>query len=454
MATQFLLLLFSLFLLLASIQTTLGESPASPTTASPAKASVSLAEELPPFQPTASIRSLFYNARLMQAYFVIQRFKRTVTADPFNVTKTWRGPDICRRNDTTKYLGFYCDYLPGSRPGDPNALTVAAVDFNTFHIAAPTAAVIIQNLPDLAFFHANSNKFGGNLAVDFTKLPYFYELDVSNNIVATPFPTSVFNIPSTTFLDLRFNSFSGRIPPRLFASFNQIEVIFLNNNGFDQPIPANLGRSRVRYLTFANNRFNGSIPRSIRLANQTLTEVLFLNNLLSGCIPYEIGFLNHTTVFDVSRNRLTGPLPLSIRCMESMQQLSFAHNLLYGQIPEVVCQLPMLEAFSLANNYFTSVGPICRSLINRGVLDVSNNCILGRTDQRPPAECNAFYGGRLACANPPNARIIPCTPTTSSTTSAAADEAALAPSSSSSEADLAPAPSPSRTYAALSQHRG
>lgn len=51
-----------------------------------------------------------------------------------------------------------------------------------------------------------------------------------------------------------------------------------------------------------------------------------------GCLPYEIGLLKKATVFDVGNNLLTGPLPCSLACLESIEQLNFAGNYLYGEV--------------------------------------------------------------------------------------------------------------------------
>ncbi|RVW49592.1 Uncharacterized protein CK203_076798 [Vitis vinifera] len=134
-----------------------------------------------------------------------------------------------------------------------------------------------------------------------------------------------------------------------------------NNNNFNQKIPDDFGNTPARYITFANNKFTGLIPRSIGNASSTLTEILFLNNFLFGCLPIEIGSLKELTVFDVGHNLLTGLLPCS------------------------------LGNLSLSDNYFTKIGPNCRDLISTGKIDLRNNCIRNLPDQRPRSDCLAFF---------------------------------------------------------------
>lgn len=321
----------------------------------------------------------FLDQRLAAVYPVIQKFKNTITSDPLGITQTWVGSNICN------YTGFYCD----NPPDNTSALALAAIDFNGYQLGAPTLDGFIDQLPDLAFFHANSNNFTGNISPKIANLLYFYELDISNNKFSGVFPPAVLGMNGLSFLDIRFNTFTGTVPPQIFTQ--PLSVLFINNNNFMQRLPDNLGNTPVLYLTFANNRFTGPIPPSIGNASSTLIEVLFLNNHLTGCLPYEIGLLKKATVFDAGNNFLTGPLPCSLGCLEKIEQLNFAGNFLYGQVPELVCDLANLLNLSLSDNFFTVVGPRCRKLIKSGVLDVRRNCIHGLPNQRPVGECWWFF---------------------------------------------------------------
>ena len=337
-------------------------------------------ESNPPASPPTSSETLvFADQRLAVAYPVIQKFKSIITSDPLGVTKSWVGSDICN------YTGFYCE----SPPDNASAMAVASIDFNGFHLGAPTLDGFLDQLPDIALFHANSNNFAGTISPNVAKLRYLYELDISNNRFSGPFPNAVLGMESLIFLDIRFNFFTGSVPPQIFMQ--NLDALFINNNNFMQKLPDNLGSSHILYLTLANNKFIGPIPSTIAKLFSSLTEVLLLNNELTGCLPYEIGFLKEAIVFDIGNNQLTGPLPFSLACLEKVEQLNFAGNLLYGMVPEVVCELESLANFSLSDNYFMYIGPVCRSLIKRGVLDIRNNCIPDLPYQRSILECATFF---------------------------------------------------------------
>ncbi|XP_022138419.1 uncharacterized protein At4g06744-like [Momordica charantia] len=339
---------------------------------------------------------IFEDLRLAVVYPVIQKFKSIITSDPLGITKTWVGSDIC------SYRGFYCDNPPDNK----SATALASIDFNGFQLGAPSVDGFLDQLPDIAVFHANSNNFAGTISTNIAKLPYLYELDVSNNLLSGPFPTAVVGMNSLTFLDLRFNFFSGSVPAQIFVQ--DLDFLLINNNNFMQNLPASLSNTHILYLTLANNKFSGPIPGGIVKALSSLTEVLLLNNSLSGCLPYELGSLDEAIVFDAGNNRLTGPIPFSLGCLKNVEQLNFAGNLLYGMVPEVVCGLGNLVNLSLSDNYFTVVGPLCRILIGRGVLNIRNNCVPDLPFQRPIAECAKFLAFPRICPRMWSYTFIPC----------------------------------------------
>lgn len=364
----------------------------------------------------------FPNDRLYHAYLVIQRFKSTVTSDPKNITSTWSGHDIC---GDTSYLGFHC-----STPGQDKMLTVTAVILNGYEMRAPKLQGFIDQLPDLAFFHAASNYFGGDIP-RLAGLTYMYKINVNNDLPAHP---SVYtsggggvdlDVLHCLQGSIRFKFFIGT-PDKKGGGFpgaTSSKALLLNYNNLAGPLPATLGFSKLSYLALANNKLTGPIPPSISHLQDTLHEVLLLNNQLSGCLPRELGMLINAAVIDAGMNQLTGPIPSSFSCLTSVEQLNLGGNRLYGEIPDALCKLAAGPAGRLANltlssNYFTSVGPACLSLIKDGVLNVKNNCIPGFANQRRPAECASFHSQPKTC---------PAASATHAACPAAAANAAAAP---------------------------
>ncbi|XP_048432238.1 uncharacterized protein At4g06744-like [Pyrus x bretschneideri] len=353
----------------------------------------------PPKSPPPPSPGPFESERIKIAYYVIKKFVAKIKIDPKGYAKTWRGTNVC------KYKGIVCAVHPVYKQKAVSGLDINGAMFEGFNKNLPLKG-FLDELQDLVFYHANSNNFTGSAPVSPAMLRYFYELDLSNNKLSGGFPYEVLTAKNLTFLDLRFNYFTGPVPAKVFEL--AVDVLFLNNNNFTQQIPDNLGSSPAHYFTFANNYFTGPIPRSIGQASKTLYEVLFLGNKLSGCLPYEIGYLNQATVFDASSNVLTGPIPASFACLAKIEYLNLAKNQFYGPVPEMVCKLSTLGNFSLADNYFTAIGPECQKLVDRKTLDVSKNCILGQPNQRTKMKCATFFSKPRKCPNEKEMTYIPC----------------------------------------------
>ncbi|XP_040997056.1 uncharacterized protein At4g06744-like [Juglans microcarpa x Juglans regia] len=349
---------------------------------------------LMPRRPPNNPGPLSNRARIL---FITQELKRNITYDPQNYTRTWVGNNYCL------FKGFYCDTVP-----DLNITGLAGIVFNGARFGGRFLNFyrFIRNLPDIAIFHANSNNFTGVINRNINQLRYLYELDLSNNKFPGGFPSSVIGATNLTFVDLRYNTYAGAVPAPLFNI--DTDVLFINNNGFNQTIPATLGNTPALFLTLANNKFAGTIPRSIGRAWNTLLEALFLNNRLTGCLPFEIGYLIKATVLDVGGNILTGPIPQSFGCLAKLELLNLAHNEFYGTIPESLCRLPNAYNFSLSYNYFSQVGPACRRLIRARRLDVRRNCIIGLPQQKSAAECSRFFSRPRSCPRESTFNVVPC----------------------------------------------
>ncbi|XP_022751251.1 probable inactive receptor kinase At5g67200 [Durio zibethinus] len=132
---------------------------------------------------------------------------------------------------------------------------------------------IIQNSGLRGIFPANS----------LTRLDQLRLLNLHNNSLYGPIPdfSSLYNLKSL-FLDR--NNFSGTFPPSILF-LRRITSLDLSYNDLTGPIPANLtSLDRLNILRLEWNQFNGTVP------------------------PLNQSFL---LVFNVSRNNLTGQIPVT-----------------------------------------------------------------------------------------------------------------------------------------------
>ncbi|KAL8171166.1 hypothetical protein V2J09_022970 [Rumex salicifolius] len=331
----------------------------------------------PPYPPSHQLSpspSSFSNPRLQNAFIALQAWKKVMFSDPNNLTSNWRGAHVC------SYNGVFC----APAPDNSYIETVAGIDLNHANIAGhlPNELGLLK---DLALFHINTNRFSGSIPKTFSNLHLLFELDLSNNRFHGSFPNVVQSLPSLKFLDIRYNNFNGTLPSGLFDM--KLDALFINNNKFKSMFPQNIGNSPVSVAVLANNNLSGCLPSTVSNMADTLDEIVLMNVGLKSCLPSEVGKLKSTTVFDVSKNMLSGPLPSSIGNMKRLEKLNVAHNKLSGNIPSSICSLPNLISFNYSFNFFTGEPAQCLKLKDK---DDKFNCITNRPMQQSAQQCNAF----------------------------------------------------------------
>ncbi|KAJ6855239.1 hypothetical protein NC651_040032 [Populus alba x Populus x berolinensis] len=108
------------------------------------------------------------------------------------------------------------------------------------------------------------------------------------------------------------------------------------------------------------NKLSGPIPSSIRNMTMLVRLYLGLNNL-SGCVPSEIGQLKSLVDLTLLENKLHGPLPSEMNNLTHLKYLSLDNNEFTGHLPVDLCHEGVLEIFTASYNY---LGSIPKSLKN------------------------------------------------------------------------------------------
>ncbi|KAG5048902.1 hypothetical protein AAZX31_04G108900 [Glycine max] len=204
-------------------------------------------------------------------------------------------------------------------------------------------------------------------------------------------------------LDLSYNLFSGKVPPRLlndavqvldfsfnnFSEFdfgfgsceNLVRLSFSHNAISSNEFPRGLGNcNNLEVLDLSHNELMMEIPSEILLNLKSLKSLFLAHNKFSGEIPSELGSLCKTLVeLDLSENNLSGSLPLSFTQCSSLQSLNLARNYFSGNfLVSVVNKLRSLKYLNAAFNNIT--GPVPVSLVSLKelrVLDLSSNRFSG-----------------------------------------------------------------------------
>lgn len=122
---------------------------------------------------------------------------------------------------------------------------------------------------------------------------------------------SLFALPLLRTLSFMNNQFEGPMPD--FRKLGALKSLYLSDNKFSGPIADDAleGMASLKKVHMANNQFTGNIPTSMA-SSPRLLELKLENNQFVGHIP---DFPPGLRVFNVSNNKLEGPIPPSVKNM-------------------------------------------------------------------------------------------------------------------------------------------
>ncbi|XP_030924985.1 MDIS1-interacting receptor like kinase 2-like [Quercus lobata] len=130
-------------------------------------------------------------------------------------------------------------------------------------------------------------------------------------------------------------------------------------------------------LDLSRNWLTGSIPVEIGTLSKLTHLDLSFNNL-TGRLPPSFGNLTQLVKFDIFSNSIIGELPLSLANLTRLQAFNISSNLVSGSIPEGLGNLKNLLELRLSDNKFTGAIPSALGLLtNLSILDLSFNKING-----------------------------------------------------------------------------
>ncbi|KAH0902869.1 hypothetical protein HID58_042372, partial [Brassica napus] len=209
-----------------------------------------------------------------------------------------------------------------------------------------------------------------------TQTSLFY-LDISQNQIKGQVPAWLWSLPGLAYVDFSLNSFTGFDGPADVFQRNEIYLLDISSNAFQDPFPL-LPKSitflsasdnqfsgeilkticeldSLETLVLSNNNFSGSIPRCFEKFNTKLTVLHLQNNRLSGEFPEEsvsIGLIS----LDVGHNQLSGEFPKSLMNCTGLEFLNVEENKFNDTFPFWLRVLPGLQFLVLRSNEFH--GPI------------------------------------------------------------------------------------------------
>ncbi|CAI0375163.1 unnamed protein product [Linum tenue] len=219
-------------------------------------------------------------------------------------------PDLCSSNQL-RILILFKNFLFGPIPdglGSCYSLSRVRLGQNYLNGSIPSGFIY---LPLLNLAEFQNNYLSGTLSENgnsSSKPEKLGQLDLSNNQLSGPLPSSLSNFSSLQILLLSGNNFSGSIPSTI-GELHQVLKLDFGSNSLSGPIPPEIGNcSHLAYLDISQNNLTGPIPPEI--SNIHILNYLNLSrNHLNQTIPKSIGSMKSLTIADFSFNNLSGKLP-------------------------------------------------------------------------------------------------------------------------------------------------
>ncbi|WP_457557521.1 leucine-rich repeat domain-containing protein [Candidatus Harpocratesius sp.] len=156
-------------------------------------------------------------------------------------------------------------------------------------------------------------------------------------------PSSIFQINSLKYLDLKFNEIK-QLPSKI-EFLKNLEIL-------------DLSRNKIKNLP----QTIGNLPNLKELN-------LYKNNLTE--IPNEIRYLQNLIILNLAQNHIK-KLPLELSAMENLEELNFWHNDI-TELPESIGNLTNLKNLNLRYNHLQYLPKSFRNLKNLINLEVHNN---------------------------------------------------------------------------------
>ncbi|KAG2601022.1 hypothetical protein PVAP13_5KG564600 [Panicum virgatum] len=261
--------------------------------------------------------------------------------------------------------------------GRNSPLVVTNISLPNAGIDGQLGELNFSALPFLSYIDLKYNSFRGEIPPAIASLPMLSYLDLTGNSLHGQIPSEIGNMGRLTQLGLSLNNITGRIPAS-FGNLTMLVKLVIHQNMVTGPIPKELGKlTNLDYLELSYTMLSGQIPEN--LGNLTKISTLQLyNNQLSGPIPPSLGKLKTLRNLALSNNLLSGQIPESLGNLAKLTILHLYSNQLSGPIPSVIGKLINLIDLELANNQLR--GPIPPSLWNLtslNYLDLSENQLVG-----------------------------------------------------------------------------
>ena len=290
--------------------------------------------------------------------------------------------DFLKEMTTLSYISLdYNAEITGTLPDLSSLSKLEVLAVPNTGLSGPLPQSLSQ-LKELRLLFLDDNAFTGStdMIQSMPNLTHVYLED--NQFDGTIDDTFFADLKNLVHLDVSNCSFSGKVPGHLF-NLPSLQVLDMSLNNLDGQLPAealsNVNASNLQFLSLHTNKISGPIPSSIKNLENLNTLDLSLNQF-SGVMPKEIGGLKFVNILFLGRNSFTpGPAPAWLRNMTQLTELSLKRASLTETIPKWLGELTNLLYLDLGENDLTGEIPqTLNSLADIMVLILNKNLLTGQ----------------------------------------------------------------------------
>ncbi|XP_057989661.1 receptor-like protein 9DC3 [Hevea brasiliensis] len=189
-------------------------------------------------------------------------------------------------------------------------------------------------------------------------------IDLSNNKLHGPIPSSIFKLMDLSVLILSSNKLIGEVSSAA-CKLKSLQILDLSNNSLIGSIPQCLGNfsNYLSVLHLGMNKFHGTIPETFSLGN-SLRYLNFNGNQLQRRIPPSISNCINLEILDLGNNYIDDSFPHFLEPLPELQILILKSNKLHGLVKGSTtnCSFSKLRIFDLSSNMFS--GPLPAEYFN------------------------------------------------------------------------------------------
>ncbi|CAL9084858.1 unnamed protein product, partial [Musa hybrid cultivar] len=193
----------------------------------------------------------------------------------------------------------------------------------------------------------------GSLPDDLGDCTTLLRVRMGQNYLTGSLPKGFLYLPELSLLELQNNYLTGAMAEETAKKPAKLVQLNLSNNRLSGPLPSSIGNfSSLQMLLLSGNQFTGELPSQLGVLKHVLKIDVSRNNF-SGGIPPEIGDCISVTYLDLSQNELIGPIPARLSQARVLSYLNLSWNHLSESIPQDIGSMKSLTSADFSHNDFS-----------------------------------------------------------------------------------------------------